>query len=394
MCVAFSAYAAPLQERQTRPVPTGLALEIVFYPGKAPAYQPVSHPQAKQLGAWYALFGHVPSGQPAADALPVKAVNILPRLEGDTVRIDISVHLGVKFFEREEPVATYNVRENETITVSELTRFGVVPFAIKLVRVNPMWSSPPPVVNKTDSLAVSGIEAVHSTLPSYKVTLQNLSGKNVAALGVEVHVNGHRRISSMRQGDDGKAVIEAGATYKLYMAAANNAQMRGAGYTPETPPNQEIVITTVVFDDGSYEGDAETAASFRAFQVGRKIQVARLVALLQQASDSTDRNGATALESLRTQVASLDNEADAAAVNELRREFPAFNQPGKRDIKSAVEIALNGVKTDFLKEIQKYERESAESTDVSNYREWLSARKAGYEKWLSNLLQGPPPNGR
>jgi hypothetical protein len=170
------------------------------------------------------------------------------------------------------------------------------------------------------------------------------------------------------------------------VAAATDAQMRGgAGYTPDTPPNQEIVMTTVVFDDGSYEGDAETAASFRAFQLGRKIQVARLVELLQQASDSTDRDAATALESLKTQVASLGNEAAAAAVNELRREFPTFNQTGKKDIKSAVEIALNGVKTDFLKEIQKYERERAESTDESNYRAWLSARKARYEKWLSNL---------
>jgi len=386
MCSAFAARAALLQEEQkTRTAPTGLALEIVFYQGKAPAYQPVSHPEAKQLGAWHALFGHVPSWQPAADSLPVKAVNILPRLEGDHVRIVVSVHLGVKFFEREESVATYNVRENETISVSELTRFGVVPFEIKLVRVNPITTSPPPVVNKTESLVVSGIVANVSTLPSYKLTLQNLSGKNVAALGVEVHVNGQRRISSMPQGEDGKAVIEAGATHKLYVAAANNGQMTGAGYTPETPPNQEIVITTVVFDDGSYEGDAETAASFRAFQVGRKAQVARLVALLRQASDSTDRDGATTLESLKAQVASLSNEAEAAAVNDLRREFPTFNRNGKTDIKASVEIALNGVKTDFLKEIQKYERESAESANESNYRAWLNARKARYEKWLSNL---------
>ncbi|HUQ33497.1 MAG TPA: hypothetical protein VM095_15350 [Pyrinomonadaceae bacterium] len=385
MCWAFAAHAAPLQESRSRPAPTGLALEIVFYQGKAPAYQPVSHPEAKQLGAWYALFGHLPSWQPAADSLPVKAVNILPRLEGDTVRISVSVHLGVKFFEREEPVATYNVRENETITVSELTRFGVVPFEIKLVRVNPVLTSPPPVVNNTQSLAVSGIEAFHSTLPTYKLTLQNLSGKNVAALGVEVHVNGQRRISSMPQGEDGKTVIEAGATHKLYVAAANNAQMTGDGYAPELPPNQEIIITTVVFTDGSYEGDAETAASFRAFQVGRKIQVARLVALLRQASESIDADTATALESLKTQVASLGNQAEAAAVNDLRREFPTFNRNGRVDVKASIEIALNGVKTDFLKEIQKYQRERAESKDEGNYRAWLGARKARYEKWLSNL---------
>jgi hypothetical protein len=386
ICQASAAPLALTQEQQqTRPAPTGLALEIVFYQGRAPAYQTVPHPEAKPVGAWYALFGHVPSWQPAPDALPVKAVNILPHLEGERVRIVVSVHLGVKFFEREELVATYTVRENETIRVSELTKFGVVPFEIKLVRVNPTIPGPPPVVNKTESLAVTGIEINKSTLPSYKLTLQNLSGKNVAALGAQVLVNGRRRISSMRQGEDGECLIEAGRAYKLYLAAANNAQPTQGGYTPETPPNQEIVITTVVFSDGSYEGDAETAASFRAFQAGRKAQVARLVALLQKASDSTGLTTATALENLKTQVAALSNEAEAAVVNNLRREFPTFGQTEKRDIKEAVEIALSGVKTDFLKEIQKFETSNEQSTDEKAFRAWLGEQKARYEKWLSNL---------
>jgi hypothetical protein len=386
MCQMFAVRVALGQEQQqTRPAQTGLALEIVFYQGRAPAYQTVPAPEAKQLGSWYALFGHVPSWQPAAGALPVKAVNILPHLEGERVRIVVSVHLGVKFFEKEEWVATYNILENETISVSELTRFGVLPFEIKLIRVNPVLTGPPPVVNQTSSLAVAGIEAVKSTLPSYKVMLQNLSNKNVVALGVEVHVNGQRQISSMPQGEDGQPVIEAGATHKLYVAAAHNMQMTQAGYTPQPPPNQEIIITTVVFDDGSYEGDADTASSFRAFQSGRKTQVARLVALLEKASEPTGESAGVPLANLKEQVASLSSEAEAAALNNLRREFPALSGQKKPDIKRSIEIALNGVKTEFLKEIEKYERESTQSMDEKAFRAWLSARKARYEKWLSNL---------
>jgi hypothetical protein len=378
---ALALGGAPGQEKRARPAPTGLALEITFYQGKAPAYQAVPSPEAKPTGAWYAMFGRVLSWQPPVDALPVKAVNILPRLEGDTVRIAVSVHLGVKFFEKEEMVATYDVRENEAVSTTELTRFGVVPFDIKLVRVKPVAVEPLPVLNGTTSLSVTGVEVVRSTLPSYKVTVQNLSDKAVAALGAEVHVNGRRQISSMRQGEDGARLMGAGATYKFYVAGANSAQMTQGAYAPEQPPNQEIHITMVVFDDGSYEGDPETAASFRGFQAGRKVQVERLVALLQKAWDAPAADDAATLEQLKTQAASLGTNADRAALDALQRDFPALRQ----HLRMNLEVAESGVKTDFLKEIERFEKSGAQAADGKAFRAWLGEKKARYEKWLSNL---------
>src|SRR5215213_7581833 len=172
-CLAFAAAAVTTHGQQTRPQPTGLALEITYYEGRPPAYQAVPGPEANFNGGWFALFGRVPASQPPANSLPVQAVNIISRLENGAVRIKVSVFLGVRFQEKEAEVATYNVREGESVHVRELTRFGVVPFGVKVVHVNPIQTGVPAVLNRTASIAFINIEMIPSTLPSYKLTLRN-----------------------------------------------------------------------------------------------------------------------------------------------------------------------------------------------------------------------------
>src|SRR4051812_9981718 len=72
--------------QQYQSSPTDWVLEVTYYGGRPPAYQPVPAQGAKLNGSWYALFGHLDAWQPPAGFLPVHAVNILSRQEGDAVR--------------------------------------------------------------------------------------------------------------------------------------------------------------------------------------------------------------------------------------------------------------------------------------------------------------------
>src|SRR3954466_14544224 len=139
--------------------PTGLALEVTYYGGRPPAYQPVPAADPKGVGSWYGLFGRIASWKPPADSLTVQAVNIVPHVEGDSVRVAVSVFVGAQRQEKELPVAAYLMRENETIKTSALAEFGVEPFQIKVTRVSPVPSALPQVVNRTESVAVLNIEA-------------------------------------------------------------------------------------------------------------------------------------------------------------------------------------------------------------------------------------------
>jgi hypothetical protein len=384
-CQGLVVQASPSRQQQTKPAPTGLALEVTYYKDRPPAYLTVPGPESKLNGAWFGLFRRVPSWQPPLEALPVRAVNVLSRLEGDSVRIEVSVYLGVRFFEKEQPVATYRVRENEKISVDGLTRFGAEPFEIKVLRVNPIITNLPSIVNKTDSIEVVGVKANDTTFPSYTVTVRNLSSQNVAALEINLLVNGQNRGGSLPRRRNGKPLIETGATQEIFVLGAKIAQETPGGYVPDSPPNQEILISTAVFEDGSYEGEAETAARFKGFESGSKIQVPRLIALLQEAVNSTDQSVVAQLEKLKAQAAALSTHVETTALNDLQKDFPALTREAKASLKTSIEVALAGEKFEFLKRIQEFEKTGAQSSDANAFRAWLSASKESYEKWLSQL---------
>lgn len=374
--LSFNAYAAPSQSQQS---PTGLLLEITYYSGIAPAYLPVPG------RAWYGRFRSIASWQPPADSLPVQAVNIIARPEGDSFRVLVSAFLGVQHHEKEQQVATYLVREDEKIAISELTQFGVEPFEIKVIRVAPLSTNLPQIINKTESIAVTSIVANNSTLPSYKLGLRNLSAKNVMALGIYTLVNNHVKISSLPHDHENLPLIKAGETCEHNVSGAKTARASASGYQPDAPTNQAILIGTVVFEDGSYEGDAKSAADFRGFLIGRKIQVSKIIPLMQNALNETGSNVSQEMARFKAQVASLSGSADERDVEQLRAEFPNLNEKAKSEFNSAIEAALNGVKLDLIQRLEEFQKVNPQLSDVNVFRSWLSNTKERYEKWLSRL---------
>ena len=64
--------------------------------------------------------------------------------------------------------------------------------------------------------------------------------------------NNRLRKSATPRGQEGLPLIEAGFIYNQNVSGAYNAQSAPGGYVPDAPPNQEIIITTVVFANRAY----------------------------------------------------------------------------------------------------------------------------------------------
>ena len=378
-----SADAAPSQQRrQTESSVSGLALEVTYYRDRPPTYQQVI---GRDTGSSYGLFRRVPSWTPPAGSLPVRGVSIRDHLEGDAVRIEVSVLLGVGSEEKVELISTHLIRENEKVSISELTQFGVEPFEVKVVRVTHSLTIQPQVTSLARSIAIVGIDPRNSTLPSYKISVQNLSGQNVMALGVEVLVNGQKRLITMPQGKEGAPLIAPGAVYELSASGARDAILTSEGYRPYSHPIQGIVITAAVFENNSYEGDAKTAALFRAFMIGRKIQVARLLPLMQAGADTTESDVSSAANRLKTQVSSLSDDAETSVVDRLLKDFPTLRADEKERLKKGIEASLKLVKRDLLSDLQKFVEPGSQSLDAQAFQTWLRVNKEKYEKWLSRM---------
>ena len=363
--------------------PTRLALEVTFYPGRNPAYSTVPGPDSKPSGAWYALFARVPSWQPPAGAQPIEAVRVVSRVEGDGVSVTVSTLSGRKALENEQQVGTYLIRETEKISIDDLKRFGIEPFQIKLIRVNPNIPPVPPVVLKAvESVVVLNSMPKETTLPSYRIILRNQSNKNIVGLGVDVVVGGRVELSSRPRGIDGQPLIPAGKEYWLTVAAPNRAQPTADGYVPTSPSDQQIQIKSAVFDDGTYEGDAESAANIKGYRAGEKMMLAKLIPLLESALKSADGDLIEALRNLESQVSSVGSDADPQIVQTLASEFPQARDARRREIKMTTEVTATTIKGTLLKEIHTLQNESLNS-DL--YRAWLTKTSERYEKWLARL---------
>src|SRR5262249_16977980 len=145
---------------------TGLVLEIMYDKGGSPIYLAVPESDSKPNWFWFESFHRITSWQPPTGFVPVQAVKFLASLAGDSVQVEVSLFIGSRLLEKEEPVATLLLRENEKSTISKLTEFGIEPIEIKLTRVRRNLPPLPAAVSQAKSIEVVGLEPNQPTLPS------------------------------------------------------------------------------------------------------------------------------------------------------------------------------------------------------------------------------------
>ncbi|MBD0370422.1 MAG: hypothetical protein ICV60_06270 [Pyrinomonadaceae bacterium] len=365
---------APGQSDDAR---AGLALEVTCCRGTAPTFQSVPNV------IWYSRFRQLEGWKPAADYLPVQAVNISSMMEGSAVRVIVSVDLGKKFFEKHKDVGSYLLQENERLKIYDMTEYGLEPFEVAAVRVEKKSASVPAVTSHAPSVEVRDVQAIDATFPMFRLTLRNTSAKNISALFMEVIAQGRLRVSIMPHNLDAKPLIAAGESYEYKRQLPNETRQEGAGYAPETTPNQTLFIRTAVFDDGTFEGDAAQAARYKAYALGFRTQLEQLAARYNQALQSTESEPRAVLETLREQVNRLSIEADPLVLARLSGEFPSVID--RTTLREGIEVVMFETKKDALKTIEEFRKKQDSKCDREALRAWLISSRDKYQKSLDYL---------
>ena len=362
--------------------PTNLVLEVIARSDTPAAYHPVPGPDAPFDGAWLFRFGRVAGWQPPAGTLPVKSVRVMSKLGAEGVRVVVSVQFGVRLVEDEKYVADYIAREGEKTSIATLKRFGIEPIQITLVRVAPSAASPPVISNKTRSIEVVSIEAANSTLPGYILTLRNPTARDLKAFAFHLNAAGKEILQGQLQNPQGQPIIAAGDTVKTEPISPRSGAMTAVGYQPAVSQDPELLISTAVFADNTFEGDETEAAMIVARDQGRKAQIERILPLLREAAKSEDRDLIDTLAWLRKEVAALPDTAPAAVATRLTSTF-AKTTP--RLIMSSIEGGAHLIKLEVLNEITVFQERLSKSIGQRDFARWISAMIEKYEVWLSRL---------
>jgi hypothetical protein len=383
--LAFCLLAAPAASAQDapapRPKPDKLVVQVVFRKDAKPSYLDV--PDC----AWYGWFGSTPAAAARPASETVHAVDVKAKLEGGRVELKVGVHVGGRFFDRLDEVATYSAALGETVEARDLERVGVEPFVFKVLRVSASDTAPPVVDNRTQSVAAAVTDFTAKPLPRATVTLTNLSAKRVRAVTIKTTLQGRPRIQTLAFEPDGRPLMEPGGTYERKIDITYG-RASGSSFTPESIDS--VVIAAAVFEDYTFEGDPESAAQKLYMDEGSRLQLPRLVQLLRDAQGGADAETAGAVRALRASLNVLDDTAPRSSVDALLAAHPALppsvgNTPMGDRLKVGIEVSMHYVRTELLKDLARFEKKFRAAPADNSFRRWLAGQQARYENWLARL---------
>ena len=352
------------QENKEPSLADNYVLEVMYSKGSPLAYQRIGG------WTWYDGFRRAPGFERSADGRPVEAVKIYTREESGTVKIKVTILSGADI-EFENLVSEYRVG-TEKITLSELAKFGVVPFEVGLVRSPATTAYIPKVNNDTKSLVVS-IEPVVANLPAYKIRVLNSSAKPVAGFSYNTFLEGRRRYSGMPQQFDGTPLINPGGFYEKVFPYALQSTTQSTGEVPPPIPGLQLNVLTVIFTDGTYEGERLDAARFRGYKMGEKIQLTRILEILRSKS-------AASWDTLAPSVDALTYKVTVSDIEPLFKEFPGLPEGETENLRSAAEVSANKIEKDFVGTFG-----TGKKIDPTVFSPAVNAAIAKCQNWLDSL---------
>ena len=349
-----------------------LLLEISYNPAVPSSYIAV---REKTSAVWVTRFVRIPGREMSP---PIGAVKFVSKYNGETADVRVTLLRGNSGgFDREDLVGTYRVGLGEQITIDDLRNFGVEPANIKLLNTIPPVPPPPAFENKTKSIEIVSVQTENLPTPAYKVIFRNLSDKNLRALRVDVRSDGRPATSSLWQGQEGRSIIESGAIVEHYVGALKS-QPTPIGFAPGTAFSNTIVIRTAVFADMSFEGESESACLFEGFEMGRRLWLRTVLALLDREVSTPIEDHIEAARQFKEKFSALRYEFNENERNQASSVSPGCPKP--------FESARGGpgtLKLQMLRDLD--EIITTRPSPPVNFKSWLETRRANYQAWLARL---------
>src|SRR5215471_7280391 len=176
---------------------------------------------------------------------------------------------------KEKALGQYLVRQGAPLRPPELLDYGIIPFELSLIRYKNREISPgegPPIVNMTTSLQVAKLEKIAN---HYQVTLKNTSGKRIISYSVTwpgggVGTRSAPFLPAPKSSDEDLLTIR-------YLSA--DVVERGG-----------INITSVVFDDGTFEGNEMEGVGVLAQQEGFRIQAPSVLDRIRATLEASEQD--------------------------------------------------------------------------------------------------------
>lgn len=358
-------------QRENLPTPSDLALEIPDVNGQ-PSYWDVPAVTGIVLARYE--FKRIKNWQRSPDQpADPSAFQLQCSREGDAIKIDLSIIFGLIEKSRTLPteglqgqlIGSYSARLGESLSLQELARFGIEPIKVKIVASNTRDVDPSQIQNKTKSLQVVRAE---TTRDYYSLLeLRNISSKSIIALNLS-----HQMVWS-----EVGPLIAPGRSLTTGFLRPESGWPEQRDQPPGTPARL-LPFSNVVFEDLTFEGERDFAIQIAVWRRGARIQVPRVVSLLQAAIEELQQDSQRALYNLRQRVSSLSYEPESPVIDDLARRLMPLTELQRDNLIRELRSKLKFIHDSVLATIEHYVEE--EVTKGTSRESWLRLLRDNYAK--------------
>lgn len=321
---------------------TELAVEISHGKGVYPRYWKISDDNnGISLLDDSGLFHKIPNYESSKESQSVKQILL------NSIRIDNSVKIQVLIVREidnkrlKELLAEFTMVVNEKRIVSEIKEFGLEPIEIKIIKVVPDLNRPPEIINNT-SLSIVNIKAVYPPVPTYRITLQNNSAKPVKAV-IFRHSTRNGAGGAGTISFEQNEVIHPGEHKEITISNPNESVEIRKSRNDLKKAEITITISSIIFDDNSYEGDESESANYVSPNMGYKIQAENIIKLLEEKKDTE-----TLPANIKIQAEKFNevvNESDFIA---FINNYPSLSKTEVERVKERLNQKISETRRNFL----------------------------------------------
>jgi hypothetical protein len=318
------------------------------------------------------------SGQPIPSKIVVHAEQI-----GELWSLKVFLGVGEFYDAGDRQLAAFTLRTNERADVGEGARLGLIPFGVGVFKVLGQEASKPRITFKTPSIAAEKLET--NTLPQpYRLFLKNNSAKDVLAIQYNTYKDQRFLHLEWRGLPQPLPLIKAGEIYSLDVLSQDRTCGDPDGY--RALQSNRIEIASVVFVDGSYEGDSGLAALIRGRALGNKKNLDRVVATLSNLNGNEESSPEVLVYQLRSLSEGMDEVAESSMVEALRNGLPPEGTYSVSALTNFIRSGQHEIKTSLTGDAWQLERltktqnpeaiRKACARTIVKYTQWLALAEA------------------
>jgi hypothetical protein len=328
---------------------TTRGLSIAYADGRV-----VTSPLRRTGGMWTPEFPRVAGAETTRNGLPLSTLDVKHVMEGEDVVLTVSLSYGGP---GRNTVAVDSVRlsAQAPVQIDALRRHGVEPIRVSLVAI-PASASYAPSVTSASSRLFARAEPVGSNASAYRVLLTNDAAVPLMWLQYKAYRGDRVAIVGWPKGRRSHPLVLPGADYAFEFTTNGGAVDTPDGGERWTAIDR-IEIASLIWQDGTVEGDPQPAAMQRRSDQRRTAQIAAVLQILRSTPWSAS------LTSLRQQIAtSLDTDLEARRARDgLLADLDAFIGKGTSPDAPAVRAWRAQVTDDFAQWLARIEPPGAGS---------------------------------